>query len=305
MPFVQIPESLVAARETCMKTLAACQGGGQSLYAVIDLAASTDAKHWLSRLAQTADARSLFEQQPEAAATQHAPWLLRLAPDDRRIGLSHTVDEALVAWNVSWVESALAPDALATSLSRRLTARLPEGEALFRYYDPRLFPGWWGVLSDEERACFGAFGTRWWTLTAEGSLQADTLVGEVADDPFHPPWRINTAQQQALTRASEHQQLVSLLGKRRPEAFLNMRRGEQWHFVRTHDAGAEAHHVTHLADRLRYCELALEHGDDFAEQSRWQPVWAAMARQNQRLAAVLERLPPEAAASPSIPGITI
>lgn len=305
MAFVQVPESLVAARETCMKTLAACQGGGKSLYAVIDLAASTDARHWLSRLAQAADARSLFERQPEAAATQQAPWLLRLAPDDTRIGLSRTVDEALVAWNVSWVESALAPDALAMRLSRRLTARLPDGEALFRYHDPRLFPGWWGVLSDEERAGFGAFGTRWWMLAADGSLQAASLAGEVVDDPFQPPWRIDPAQQQALARASEHQQLVSLLGKRRPEVFLDMRRGEQWHFVRMHDAGAQAHHVTHLADRLRYCELALEHGDDFAEQPRWQPVWATMARGNQRLASALERLPSEAAASPSIPGITI
>lgn len=303
MPFVQIPESLAAARETCMAALVASQSDGMNLYAVIDLAASGDAEFWHVRLAGAA-ACSLFDGQPESSAAPQAPWLLRIDAGDTRIGFRRIVEEALVAWNITWLASTLPLDELAKRLSRRLTARLPEGEVLFRYYDPRLFPDWWHVLSNDERAVFGAFGACWWTLAANGTLHAETLAGEPADDPFQPPWWVAPAQQQALTKASECQQLVSFLGKRRPAAFLNKNRGEQWQFVRTHDAQARARGVTHFIDRLRYCELALEYGGDFAVQPRWQSVWVATAR-SQRLAAALEQLLPEATASPSTRGITI
>lgn len=295
MAFTQLPAALNAKRDACLARLESPRRGDRRLYAIVDLAASTDAAFWHARLAG-ANARSLFDGLPEAEATVQAPWLLCIEADDTRIGLRRTVDEALVAWNVAWVSSALPPDTLAQRLSRRFTARLPEGEALFRYYDPRLFSPWWSALSDGERACFGAFGAQWWSLAADGALHAESLPGEPTVDPLLPPWYVAPAQLQALTEASEHQQLTRFLGKRCPDAFLDMNRGEQWRFVRTHDADARARCLTQLADRLRYCELALEHGEGFALQARWQPVWAAMANGKQRFSQALELLENDAPA---------
>jgi hypothetical protein len=297
MPFAGIHESMVDKRDACIATLEGRRDDGHFLYALIDLAAATDARHWLAKLMRAKAACSLFEWQPEAAAMELAPWLLRMDPDDARISLRHTVDESLMAWNVSWVETTLGLDELAMRLSQRLTARVAEGEALFRYYDPRLLPDWWCVLSDDQQASFGAFGTRWWVLDADGSLQGFDLTGVPVNDPCQRPWQPTPEEQRALTVASEHQQLVSFLGKRHPDTFLDKDRGEQWRFVRRHDLQARARHLTHLADRLRYCELALEYGDDFAGQPRWQPAWAAMMSGDQRLAEVLKQLHAEAMTS--------
>lgn len=59
-----------------------------------------------------------------------------------------------------------------------------------------------------------------------------------------------------------------------------------------HVARAKAHRVTRLADRLRYCELALEHGESFAGEAGWQPVWKAMESGTLRLEEALEQVQP-------------
>jgi hypothetical protein len=295
MPFFRNPEQMTVESYACLAALNGCRDNSGYLYALIDLSATTDADYWLAKLARTQSC-NLFEKQPEAAGVEVAPWLLRIDADDTQISLRHTVDEGLVAWNVSWVETTLTLKELATRLSRRLTAHIEGGEALFRYYDSRLFPDWWRVLSEDQQSCFGAFGTCWWTLDADGSLQGLDLAGVPVNDPCRKPWQPTQEEQRTLTVTSEHQQLVSFLGKRHPDTFLDKQRGEQWRFVRRHDLQARAHHVTHLADRLRYCELALEYGDDFAEQSRWQSAWAAMMSGDQRLTEVLKQLHAEAMA---------
>lgn len=69
------------------------------------------------------------------------------------------------------------------------------------------------------------------------------------------------------------------------------------------DANAKLRGITHLADRLRYCKLALAHGEDFADQADWQPLWASMASKQQRLIVALEQFT-SAVASPTTPRIT-
>lgn len=303
MAFVRISEPMAAKRDACLAALDVPRENGLHLYAVIDLAASTDATYWLAKL-RCAQACNLFEQQPEAAAEEVAPWLLRIDTDDAQISLRHTVDEGLVAWNVSWVQSTLTLRQLAARLSRRLTANIANGEALFRYYDPRLFPNWWANLSDSQRRHFGAFGTRWWTLDPAGSLLDIDLVGASIDDPCPLPWQPTLEEQNVLAASSDHQQLVSFLGKRQPDTFLDKQRGEQWRFVRMHDLQARTRHVVNLADRLRYCELALRYGDDFAEQPHWQAAWAAMASGDRRLADVVEPLQGETMPSSEASRIT-
>lgn len=299
MPFVRLSEPLADA---CIATLGHHLEQGRQFYALIDLAAATDAAHWHAALARTSEAHSLFVAQPESAAALQAPWLLRLDVEARP-SLRHTVDEGLVAWNVVWIASELSSAELARRLSQRLTANLPEGEALFRYYDPRLLPAWWRALPVDRRACFGAFGTQWWTLDAACALHAMELAGEPEDDPVHVPWQPSPTELQALTQASELQQLVGFLGKRCPETFLDKNRGEQWQFARTHDANAKLRGITHLADRLRYCELALAHGEGFADRADWQPLWASMTSKQQRLIVALEQFTP-VVASPTTPRIT-
>lgn len=289
MPFIRVPPACVSQRDFCLDQLDALRRNETGFYAIIDLAASTDATCWHTRLASDGGACSLFQNQPESAAAEQAPWLLPIKSGDTRIGLRRTVDEAMVAQNVSWVVSAAPVDVLANRLSRRLTVRLPDGDALFRYYDPRLLCGWWDVLSDDERVRFGAFGTRWYTLNMDGMLKGIALSGEPEVDPLEPPWQVSSEQYRVLIDLSECHQLVELLRKRQPGAFLNDERGAQWRFVNTHNPQAKSRHVTRLADRLKYCEIALQHGDNFADEPRWQPVWEAMERGNLRLTDALER----------------
>lgn len=286
MPFPRIPPSLVPQRNACIEVLdKECASAGGRLYAIVDLARVTDTDHWHSRLTRAESAWNLFHGQPEEAAAKQAPWLVAIGDGGIRQGLYRSVDEALCSDGICWLTSTLDPTELVQRLARRLTAKLPEGEALFRYYDSRLFAPLWQALDVEAKTSFGAIGDHWWYLDADKILQRVVLPGTTppSSDPWQPPMQCTPAQVEILVGVSERHQLVDFLGKRKPEAFLCMSPGQRLHFVTMHDADAKTRHVIRFADRLRYCELALEHGEHFAEQKTWLPVWQHMSQSNMRL----------------------
>lgn len=254
------------------------------LYAVVDLADPLIERYWRERLATHPAATNLFQGQPEESASEQAPWLISMnSLLNKPNALQRSVDAAFGSNGISWVSSTLDLSALAARLARRMTACLPEGDALLRYYDPRLFAALWDGMTPDIQATFGAFGAHWWYLDMEMTLQSRALTGAPATDPFEPPLHCSPEQMQALLALSEWHQLVEFLCKRMPDKCLVMNRGQRFDFVSRHDAEARAHHVTDFADRLRYCELALEHGEGFADQPHWQTVLQRMRTYNTSL----------------------
>lgn len=302
MGFVRLPQRLIEGRDPLLGQLERIARQAP-LYGLIDLAAASDAGHWHARLVKTRAARSLFEGQPESSAAQQAPWVLQPRTDDGAISLRRTVDEALACGSVCWIASELPLDELARRLSRRLTALLPDGSAaLFRYYDSRLFSSWWKRLPDEAKRDFGAFGTRWLALDPRGELYSEALSGVPERDPLQPPWKVTSEQQATLAETSERWQILDFLSRRHPELHRSMSRGDLWDFVARHDVGARSRHVQRFADRLKYCELAVQHGERFADEPRWINVWNAMAATGCRLA---EAVPTDATADLATGGMHV
>ncbi len=261
MAFVQLPKAWQPQSAALTETLFNGVANDQHVYALIDLASSTAADDWLAYLQQISEAYSLFENQPEEAAKAQAPWLFPLHANAE---VTRTMNEALVNRNVIWVISSLPALALQKRLSNRLAAVMEEDtdksvppSLLFRFYDVRLFPGWWKSLTKQEKATFGAFASSWQQLNHRNELVATALSGVPDEDPLTDPWVVTPAQQAALTDYSERYQLIHFLGKRQPDLFFSLTLEEQWQFVSEQDAAAKADQISALKDRLHYCEAAL------------------------------------------------
>lgn len=275
------PRSLVSKNKGIAEQLiAAAEAPGAGLYATLDLAVLDDPKPWLQRLKRHGEACNLFVSQPEASAQTLAVWLLPLKSNNGLhvdAGLLTTIiDQALHADCVTWLVSDLSSDDLAQRLACRLTARLAEGAALFRYYDPRLLPVIHNMSEDAQRASFFALGQTWWYLDAHGRAQRLPLSPAPRIDAFAPPIAINAEQQQALQTVSQRHQLARFMQKRRPLQLAAWSHGRTLDFVEAQEALAQAEGVVDFSDRLSRClqtlddsagvARALEDDDKLAEQ---------------------------------------
>lgn len=254
------------------------------LYATVDLAMVEEVDTWLESL-RCQGGRNLFASHPEAEAESLAAWLLPLgqsqAIDASRLACS--VAQALLSDSVTWLASTLPLDQMASRLSRRLTARLAEGEALFRCYDPRLLPVIYEAWAETPLHPFFALGERWHFLDASFQLRHVALSAAAAQDAFSPPLPVSEAQHRYLQSVSELHQMERLLGLRKPEQFFRIAPGHRRAFVASQRDSAAACGVVVFAEVLRYCELAMEHGEEFHRQPRWQAVWHAMRSTGARL----------------------
>ncbi|PJJ98609.1 hypothetical protein CO641_08375 [Lysobacteraceae bacterium NML91-0213] len=263
-------------------------GSGQ-LYAIVDLAAAEHASDWVTLLKREGTARNLFVSQPEAAAESLAAWLIPLGSgaECNEVLLGFSVAQALLSDSVSWLVSALPTSEMTHRLSRRLTARLDQGDALFRYYDPRLFPAIHKEWSGPETHHLFDLGSTWHYLDSSFDLKSLPLAPPGEADCFTPPLRVSAGQHRALQSISELHQLVRLLGLRKPDAFYRIDPANRLDFVSIQCSNAAGCGITRFIDLLRYCEFAMEHGEGFHQQTEWQVVWERMRSSEASLSTVV------------------
>lgn len=268
--------------------LDAARAGNGQLYAIVDLAAAEHASAWLTLLKREGTARNLFVSQPEAAAESLAAWLIPLGSGAacNEVLLGFSVAQALLSDSVSWLVSALPTSEMTHRLSKRLTARLDQGDALFRYYDPRLLPVIHKEWSGSETHYFFDLGSTWHYLDSSFDLQALPLVSPGGSDSFAPPLRVSPSQHQALQSISELRQLVRLLGLRKPDAFYRIDPALRLDFVASQRLNAAGCGITKFIDLLHYCEFAMDHAEDFHQRVEWQVVWERMRSSKASLSTV-------------------
>ncbi|MFC3551861.1 DUF4123 domain-containing protein [Lysobacter cavernae] len=260
---LDVPLALDDERAAITKALwAAASEAKASLYATLDLAAMDEPQRWLQRLKRRGSARDLFLSQPEGSAETLAVWLVGLRPDGSpmadAITIRSIVDQALQLDCVTWLVSDLALETLAERLSQRLTASTPEGEALFRYYDPRVLPVLHYACDETQRNSFFALGHSWWYLDAYRCLQGIPIVAASSQDTFVAPMPIRAVQAAAMQVVSERHQLVRFLGKRRPMQLVRWSFGQRMAFVEEQDQHAQAEGLVDFPDRLNYCLNVLD-----------------------------------------------
>ena len=194
------------------------QGGGEHLFAVVDVAMHAPLLPWL-RQNHPGEALSLFEDQPERAFDGLAPRLLDLGPLTRstEAGTAAFVHETsvgqLTRWHdespcVSWIYSSASPEHLRDALARQLGGTLyeddgddPLGEVMLRFFDARVLGGYLAALDTTQYAL--AFdGIKAWALWTRRATWNVWTPPEVT--PPHLPLlaksaeRFTMAQQQII-----------------------------------------------------------------------------------------------------------
>lgn len=231
-----------------------------SFYTLVDRVQAVDADLWHRLARNDPSARNLFDGQPEQSAEAQAPWLFEI--NQEKAGgrlLDESIRESIRSGAVVWLQTELDADTLAMRLSKRMTARVSGRHMLLRYYDARLFPTLWRVLSDDQKTAFGAFAHEWSYLNADKDLETIEITAErtPANNPFDSPLLLTEDQASALLKESERHQLIEFLGKRQPDTFLALGPGDRYRHVAEHDDRARQDNIQLFSDRLRYCEQAL------------------------------------------------
>ena len=250
---------------------------GQRLYALVDLATCGDALARISGSRRPPDARCLLQSSVAAGAEQAAPWLVDLGLGPSAAGSPRhrrSLEVAEAAPAVIWMASALSLDQLADRLTRRLNVVLSDEQSMvLRWYDPRIFPEVYAVLREEQRAVFGAIGSRCGWLERGAELRCIDLSGAPEHDPLHDHLQLGREQEDRLIWVSEREQFLVELAAHMPDAFHALAPLQRAAWVegwmrRAHDSRLQ----THSAQLLLMC-LALTHGDAVLQQPPWKETW--------------------------------
>lgn len=139
-------------------------------YAIVDAAARPDTPQALRYFIEGHPARSLFENQPEHALGDAAPWLVQVDGNPGMAGWLPALD--LEAGAVTWLESPADFGRLYQHLQRQLDLRMPDGSlALLRYWDGRVFRRLLRVLdAEQKRELLGPIEQ--WQVTVDDRLYA-------------------------------------------------------------------------------------------------------------------------------------
>lgn len=200
-----------------------------------------------------------------------APWLIRWPPGpatpahERFAGwLCH---EAAFTHTLSVLASPLDIDALALRLQARLDARTSDGQdLLFRFADTRILASALAIFSPGEHAAFLGVASGWWYCNRQGVLQ-NAQARFHGEDHWPSPWRLTDAQFAAFLKASEPDEVLTLLAG---DPQLEGLPPEQRHaFVAQQLRRAETWGLSASADLALYCALALSLGTGFDTAPAW------------------------------------
>lgn len=139
--------------------------GELRLYAVVDSAQpTTDVAELHAHVPQVAT-MSLFDGMPEQEVREGGPFLLPLNPFEpsHQPRLRWLAEAETRAPCLTWLWAAVTPGALFAHLQAQLITTLPDqGEALLRYYDPRVLHRLLTLFDASQRQQLAGPVQHWW-----------------------------------------------------------------------------------------------------------------------------------------------
>lgn len=226
-------------------------------YALLDVGAQQPLQHLASRI----DLPNvvLFDGTPQAAFAQYSPRLIEV-PTAVKGHARDTASELLVAQAashacVSWLQSELSLDALATHLRRWLDGMLMDddgtelGEVLLRFFDARVLPGFMDMLTPEQYGEFMRPIPVWGAWLRSGRWQ--TWARPHVNPSRFPPriQRYSIAQQQRLdiaTRVDRIQARLRDVARKEPDG-VDARAFQDRLFALPHDVAFQ--HLDRIIER--------------------------------------------------------
>lgn len=193
---------------------------------------------------------------------------------------------------LTYLESAMDPDGLVTSLSRRLDVQLPDGfNALLRYFDNRVLAVLQQVLEPEQHQGLLQPATRWLYADRSGTaceIAVEDWLTDEAEDNFS--LTLTNAQEGSLLEAAEVDAVIDQLLVQSHPTLLAMRPDQQHRVVSLALQQAAKYALSGNPDQVAYCNLALTYGAGFESQEPWQSLLACVGSGQVRFADGLHQL---------------
>jgi hypothetical protein len=250
------------------------------LYTLVDgaMVAPTDEARFVMR----ESGRPLAPPKTSATADQQwaLPWLVPMPlPTSDRAGtaLAASLRWAQESDGATWIASSLDLSTLVDALRTRMLVQIDEHlSAVLRYSDARVLPVLAAVLNPEQRLDFFAPIDAWWYLDRAGELHGlDLPAVQGVSSAF--ALRLTDVQQAAMQDAAEPDAVASILLQESPE-FLGMERSQRHEFLQRSIAAARQWNLQDTPALAQYGLLALELGEDFAQQPAWAS-WMAQVKE--------------------------
>ncbi|NSX06298.1 DUF4123 domain-containing protein [Cupriavidus gilardii] len=238
-------------------------------YAIIDSAQQPDYYRRLDRYGVTY--RSLFDGHAEAGMKDIAPLLLdvetlpdgqcdRIRADIRRLGSTRPC--------ISLLKSARSLDDLAAHFSAYHVVDLPGQERMIlRWYDTRILPTWWNVMTLAQCRAFG-YGIDEWRYFdrygAECRLPSITSPTDSVGLEF-APLRLTQSQYDDLLAAAEADVAIANVRNVIPDELRRVPMHTLYPFVDMQLAAARAHGLDDLDEQVQFLLLALYTSGRFAQ----------------------------------------
>lgn len=205
----------------------------------------------------------LLDEDADIDALLAGPLLIPLS-----LGQSETfVCQLLTSFDyvnaVSFISSAVAADDLIKHLTYLANIKhYDDTEWVMRYFDPRILPFWFTVLTQEQKKAAVSPIHRWVYLDIKG--QKSTIYGSAENLSEAPPvFTLSYEQYDYLMRASLPYTIASMLLEDNALCFEGMTHFERVQLLREMISQAEKLGISDLVDKKTFCIVAILSGPDF------------------------------------------
>jgi hypothetical protein len=242
----------------------------QQAYALIDMANIHSDKRQIMATIKARQAHNILgDARPDAQ--EASAWLMQLSRDPR----GQRDFDATMEWSDSsacatWLHSALPTHVLAHALNERTKAVLPDDyRVLLRCYDPRVLPEIHAVLREEQAERYWELSGQWGYVDRARTFRLVELTPASESAAFEAPLVLTQPQADQLLAAAEVDTVMPELVRESPDAFLALPVTDMAAFTKRTLQKADQFRLETLADRVMFCVLALELGEDFEASGEW------------------------------------
>ena len=242
-------------------------------YLLVDTSA-THGIHVAKELRLDSDAIDVLTRAPCDWNASASPVLISLPHRPTTPADAERLRTWLLRWRygncVSYIESELAMQDLATELHARCDALLPDNmPVVLRHFDGRVMSALLTALLPEQLASFLQCASRWALADRSGELVLLPPRPERPATRFNAPLALNVEQQAALIDAGEADAVVGILLDQMHHKLMPMLPPEQHDTISKALHRAQESKLTKLSDQVSFCSLWLELGGSFVEAEPW------------------------------------
>ncbi|NMV41913.1 DUF4123 domain-containing protein [Ralstonia insidiosa] len=235
-------------------------------YFIVDSSQQPNLHRKLARY--KAEFRSLFEGFAEESLPEIAPLLVKLPDEDDVVRKRIEADIRHLAQTrpcICRVESALDLDVLAKQLSQFHIVEVPEGRRMImRWYDTRVLPAWWGVLTERQRASF-VDGIEHWSYYDRFGDEVRLEFSAQSAVPEATPLALTEPQYAQLLHAAEPDVLIAHLRTVIRDELRVVPQRTLYPFVASHLEAARHHGLQDFDEQTQYLLIALYTSGRFVE----------------------------------------